>query len=82
MPRPKATNTGKVTEIRETLNVYRRMDPVRFKSEIARISNLYASTGSIRATAERLNIGKRTLERMMVDVPELGQAINSLRALG
>lgn len=81
MPRPMGTHTGKVTELRENLNVFRRSDVQRFEAEVQRIKSVYAVHGSIKATAAELKIGKRTLERAMRDIPELNEAIESVRVL-
>lgn len=81
MPRPMAKETGKVTDLRERLNVYRTDDPERYRIEIDAVKEVYAAQGSIKKTAKRFGIGKRTLERVMTAHPELRKAIDSIRVL-
>ena len=81
MPRPKKASSGKVSEFRADLDSLKRRDREGFATEVERVKAIYETTGSIKATAKQLGVGKRTLERAMVDVPELGRAINSARVL-
>jgi len=81
MPRPKATATGKVTAFRRNLDTWREEDRARFDSEIERVKEIYRRRKTITYTAQELKIGKRTLERAINDIAELGKAIDSVRAL-
>ncbi len=81
MPRPKKSSVGKVTDFRTDLDSFRRHDEKRFKEEIDRVRSIYMTTGSIKATAKKLEIGKRTLERAMSNITELADAIESARVL-
>ncbi len=81
MPRPFRPANGKVSEFRADLESLRRRDKEGFESEVERVKRIYQTTGSIKATAGQLRIGKRTLERAMLDVPELSKAIDNARIL-
>lgn len=80
MARPKQ-GTGKTTDFRGELD-YLRGKPEfaqQYADAIARVKQIYSETENIGKTAERLGIGKRTLERAMSDIPELQSAINDVR---
>ncbi len=81
MPRPKKSSVGKVTDFRTDLDSFRRNDKERFLAEVDRVRSIYMTTGSIKATAKKLDIGKRTLERALSNVSELAEAIDSARVL-
>lgn len=78
MPRPKEAS-GKTSVFREDLNSWRRNDAPRFVQEIARIKQLYILRGSVELVAKDLDIGKRTFDRAMNDIPELQSAIKEAR---
>lgn len=80
MARPH-NGTGKTTDFRGELD-YLRGKPefaTQYQEAIGRVKQIYAETANIGTTAERLGIGKRTLERAMLDIPELQTAINDVR---
>ncbi len=90
MPRPMNTPTGKVTDTRAELDYLREhpeiMSPDHpersvYQEVIDRVKAIYATEGSIKRTAKKLKIGKRTLERAMKDHPDLSNAIDSVRAM-
>jgi hypothetical protein len=79
MPKP-LNGSGRSTAWREDLNTFRRLeDRVQFAARVLQVKQLYALLGSVGATSRPLGIGKRTLERAMVEVPELGAAIDDVR---
>lgn len=79
MSRPMASATGKVTEFRNRLDYLRRENQELLTEEVSRVAGLYVEHGSIKRTAKALDIGKRTLERAIRDIPELSGAIESAR---
>lgn len=81
MPRPKSSHTGKVTEFRTALDYLRQNNPEKFGELIEKVKAIYKTTGSIKATAGQLGVGKRTLERAMGDIAELRSAIDGARAI-
>lgn len=81
MPRPSDCATGKVTGFRAELD-YLRTHPetvYTLGEACKRVAALYLETGSIKATAKGLGVGKRTLERAIRDVPELATEIETAR---
>lgn len=80
MAKPKK-GSGKTSEWREDLNSFRRTDLTKFAAEVERVKQIYIRCGNVGQTAKELDIGKRTLERAMGDVPELQSAIDSARVM-
>lgn len=83
------TVTGKVTDVRAELDYLREHPEVMSKEHpeitaynaaVDRIKAIYAMEGTIKKAAKRLRIGKRTLERAMRDHPDVGRAIDAVRA--
>lgn len=89
MPRPMSTLTGKITDLRSELDYLRGHpeivtdeDPkvTAYSATIQKVKGIYAAEGSIKKTAARLGVGKRTLERAMNVHAELARAIDDVRA--
>lgn len=76
MPRP-IKGLGQTSSIRSALSV----PDEKIRNEyISKIASVYGETHDLTRTAQEFGTGRRTLERLIRDVPELAQAIETVRS--